>query len=52
MSFVLSRFTDIFQSQKIDFLEKSKGWKEPDFDGVLQNLRTVLLRRKAIVFSI
>ncbi|KAL7934198.1 dynein light intermediate chain domain-containing protein [Trichoderma chlorosporum] len=34
-------------SQKIDFLEKNKGWKEPDFDGVLQNLRTVLLRHGA-----
>ncbi|KAH6605274.1 hypothetical protein Trco_006981 [Trichoderma cornu-damae] len=30
-------------SQKIDFLEKNKGWKEPDFDAVLQNLRTHLI---------
>jgi hypothetical protein len=34
-----------FQAQKIEFLEKSQGWKEPDFDTVLQYLRTVLLRR-------
>lgn len=30
----------------MEFLEKNKGWKEPDFDTVLQYLRTVLLRRK------
>lgn len=33
-------------SQKMEFLEKSKNWKEPDFDAVLQYLRTILLRRK------
>lgn len=33
------------QAQKIDFLERNQGWKEPDFDTVLQYLRTVLLRR-------
>ncbi|TQV97977.1 dynein light intermediate chain [Cordyceps javanica] len=31
-------------AQKIDFLERNQGWKEPDFDTVLQFLRTVLLR--------
>ncbi|ATY58658.1 dynein light intermediate chain [Cordyceps militaris] len=31
-------------AQKIDFLERNHGWKEPDFDTVLQYLRTVLLR--------
>ncbi|PHH91673.1 hypothetical protein CDD83_10758 [Cordyceps sp. RAO-2017] len=31
-------------AQKMEFLEKSKGWKEPDFDTVLQYLRTVVLR--------
>ncbi|OAQ99165.1 hypothetical protein LLEC1_01240 [Akanthomyces lecanii] len=31
-------------AQKIDFLERNQGWKEPDFDTVLQYLRTVLLR--------
>lgn len=34
------------KAQKMEFLEKSMGWKEPDFDTVLQYLRTVLLRRK------
>ncbi|KAH6885381.1 dynein light intermediate chain-domain-containing protein [Thelonectria olida] len=34
-------------AQKIEFLEKSQGWKEPDFDTVLQYLRTVLLRHGA-----
>ncbi|KAJ4160634.1 hypothetical protein NW754_003755 [Fusarium falciforme] len=34
-------------SQKMEFLEKSQGWKEPDFDTVLQYLRTVLLRHGA-----
>jgi hypothetical protein len=29
----------------MEFLEKNKGWKEPDFDTVLQYLRTILLRR-------
>ena len=31
----------------MEFLEKNHGWKEPDFDTVLQYLRTVLLRRKS-----
>ncbi|KAJ3530777.1 hypothetical protein NM208_g9174 [Fusarium decemcellulare] len=34
-------------AQKMEFLEKSQGWKEPDFDTVLQYLRTVLLRHGA-----
>ncbi|KAK2591938.1 hypothetical protein QQS21_010380 [Conoideocrella luteorostrata] len=34
-------------AQKMEFLEKSKAWKEPDFDTVLQYLRTVLLRHGA-----
>ncbi|KAM4065555.1 dynein light intermediate chain (DLIC) domain-containing protein [Hirsutella rhossiliensis] len=34
-------------AQKMEFLEKSMGWKEPDFDTVLQYLRTVLLRHGA-----
>lgn len=34
-----------FQSERIDYLEKSQGWKEEKFDLVLQYLRTVLLRR-------
>lgn len=29
----------------MEFLEKNKGWREPDFDTVLQYLRTILLRR-------
>lgn len=34
------------QAQRMEVLEKSQGWKEPDFDTVLQYLRTVLLRRE------
>jgi dynein light intermediate chain 1, cytosolic len=29
----------------METLEKTQGWKEADFDQVLQYLRTVLLRR-------
>jgi dynein light intermediate chain 1 len=35
----------------MEFLEKNQGWKEPDFDTVLQYLRTVLLRR-ALTYSL
>ncbi|PFH59809.1 hypothetical protein XA68_11857 [Ophiocordyceps unilateralis] len=34
-------------AQRMEFLEKSKGWREPDFDTVLQYLRTILLRHGA-----
>ncbi|KAI1259570.1 dynein light intermediate chain-domain-containing protein [Xylariaceae sp. FL1019] len=34
-------------SGRIDYLEKSQGWKEDKFDMVLQYLRTVLLRHGA-----
>jgi dynein light intermediate chain 1 len=34
-------------AQKMEFLEKNQAWKEPDFDTVLQYLRTVLLRHGA-----
>lgn len=34
------------QAEKMEGLEKTQGWKEGDFDQVLQYLRTVLLRRK------
>ncbi|KAM0267971.1 hypothetical protein ACHAPA_005317 [Fusarium lateritium] len=34
-------------AQKMEFLEKNQSWKEPDFDTVLQYLRTVLLRHGA-----
>ncbi|KAL2209939.1 dynein light intermediate chain [Sarocladium strictum] len=34
-------------AQRMEVLEKSQGWKEPDFDTVLQYLRTVLLRHGA-----
>jgi hypothetical protein len=33
----------------MEFLEKNQAWKEPDFDTVLQYLRTVLLRRQFIL---
>ena len=29
----------------MEYLEKQNSWKEPDFDTVLQYLRTILLRR-------
>ncbi|KAI1361111.1 dynein light intermediate chain-domain-containing protein [Xylaria arbuscula] len=34
-------------SEKIDYLEKTQGWKEEKFDLVLQYLRTALLRHGA-----
>ncbi|KAL2754058.1 hypothetical protein ACRALDRAFT_1049578 [Sodiomyces alcalophilus JCM 7366] len=34
-------------AEKIELLEKSQGWKEGDFDQVLQYLRTTLLRHGA-----
>ncbi|OTA62761.1 putative motor protein [Hypoxylon sp. EC38] len=34
-------------SERIDYLEKTQGWKEEKFDLVLQYLRTVLLRHGA-----
>ncbi|GAO14029.1 hypothetical protein UVI_02035780 [Ustilaginoidea virens] len=34
-------------AQKMEFLEKNKGWKEVDFDTVLQYMRTILLRHGA-----
>ncbi|KAH7013621.1 dynein light intermediate chain-domain-containing protein [Ilyonectria destructans] len=34
-------------AQKMEFLEKNQGWKEPDFDTVLLYLRTVILRHGA-----
>ena len=33
------------QADKMEYLEKELGWKEEDFDFVLQSLRTVLLKR-------
>lgn len=37
--------TPYCQAERIDYLEKSQGWKEEKFDLVLQYLRTVLLKR-------
>ena len=34
------------QVDKIDALETQHGWREEDFDFVLQFLRTVLMKRK------
>lgn len=34
------------QAEKMEHLEKTQGWKEEEFDVVLQFLRTILLRRK------
>lgn len=33
------------QADKIEMLERERGWKEEEFDFVLQFLRTVLLKR-------
>lgn len=33
----------------MEVLEKNHSWKEPDFDTVLQYLRTVLLRRTSLI---
>lgn len=38
---------DIYlQVDKIDALETQHGWREEDFDFVLQFLRTVLMKRR------
>lgn len=34
------------QADKIDALEVEHGWKEEEFDFVLQFLRTILMKRK------
>lgn len=39
---------DDAQAQQMEYLEKQSSWKEPDFDLVLQYLRTLLLRRTYI----
>jgi len=31
----------------MEYLEKTQGWKEEEFDMVLQFMRTVLLRRRS-----
>lgn len=33
------------QSDQMEVLERERGWKEDEFDFVLQSLRTVLLKR-------
>lgn len=33
------------QADRIEMLERERGWKEEEFDFVLQFLRTVLLKR-------
>lgn len=35
----------MLQADKMEVLEKSQGWKEADFDQIVQYLRTILLRR-------
>lgn len=32
----------------MEILEKTQSWKEEEFDVVLQFMRTILLRRKAL----
>ena len=34
-----------FQADRIDVLEKDRGWHEEEFDFVLQYLRTILMKR-------
>ena len=35
----------LHQAEKMDLLETEKGWREEEFDYILQLLRTVLLKR-------
>lgn len=37
----------LFQADNIEKLEKEHGWREEEFDYILQFMRTVLLKRKA-----
>ncbi len=40
------RVLTALQAEKMELLEKTQGWKEEEFDIVLQYLRTVLLKRE------
>ncbi|KAI9871671.1 MAG: hypothetical protein M1830_002635 [Pleopsidium flavum] len=44
---LLSGDCHCFLADKIEYLEKELGWREEDFDFVLQSLRTVLLKHGA-----
>ncbi|KAK4177311.1 putative dynein 1 light intermediate chain 1 [Triangularia setosa] len=37
-------------AEKMEYLEKTQGWKEEEFDVVLQFMRTILLRRLSPLF--
>lgn len=39
------QFLTCVQSDQMEVLERERGWKEDEFDFVLQSLRTVLLKR-------
>ena len=39
------------QSDQMESLEQERGWKEDEFDFVLQSLRTVLLKRAFYYFE-
>jgi len=41
----------VLQAEKMEYLEKTQGWKEEEFDVVLQFLRTVLLKRRALILE-
>lgn len=36
------------QADKIEKLEKEHGWREEEFDFILQFMRTILLKRKCL----
>lgn len=36
----------IAQADRIDLLEREQGWREEEFDFILQFLRTILTKRK------
>lgn len=44
-NFDVFALADAAQADKIDLLEKAHGWREEEFDFVLQYLRTILMKR-------
>jgi len=42
----------VVQADKIDVLEKTHGWREDEFDFVLQYLRTILMKRASLILNL
>lgn len=40
--------TEFLQADKIEKLEKEHGWREEEFDFILQFMRTILLKRESL----